>query len=110
MCLLREAGVGWVRYFCFWIFLQKFLVSICLGVFSLWGEKWRCDLDIMLMGSRRGNVCSCVVVCGFELSVPVRVTSVLVVWLEVAMLRRLAVLYTLPRFGAPRGLSSPISY
>ena len=38
------------------------------------------------MGSRRGNVFSCVVLCGFELSVPVGVMSVLVVWLEVAMM------------------------
>ena len=67
------------------IFLQKILVSLCLGVVSSWGGKWRCCLGIMLMGSRRGNVCSCVVLCVFELSVTVGVMSVLVVWLETAM-------------------------
>ena len=38
------------------------------------------------MGSRRGNVYACVVVCGFELGVTVGVMSVLVVWMEVTML------------------------
>jgi len=84
------------------------LVSICLGVVSLWGGKRRCCLGNMLMGSWRGDVCFCVVVCGFELGVPVGVMSVLAVWLEVAMMRRLAALCMLPRFGAPRGLSSPV--
>ena len=85
--MLVVGGEGrWGQVFFCWIFLQKVLVYICLGGFSLWGEKWRCCLGTMLMGSRRGNACSCVVVCGFELSGPVWLMSVIVVWLEVSVL------------------------
>ena len=68
-CLLREAGVGAVRCFYFRTFLQKILVSICLGVFSLRGEKWRCCLGAMLAGSRWGSACAFVI--GFEVNGPV---------------------------------------
>ena len=55
-------------------------------------------------------MCSSVVVCGLELSVPVGAMGVPFVSLEVAMLRGFAIICMLLKFDALRGLFSPISY